>query len=103
MFVTLGGTTRTLVESLLLGPLLTLAGRRQMGMMLWWKPFDHADAATLARLVLEGRLTPVVDRTYPLQQVVDALQFVDENHAKGKVLRDPGVAARYDAAPTGAR
>ena len=89
VFVTLGGTTRTLVESLLLGPLLTLAGRRQMGMMLWWKPFDHADAATLARLVLEGRLTPVIDRTYPLEQVVDALQFVDENRAKGKVLVTP--------------
>ena len=46
VFVTLGGTTRTLVEALVLGPALTLATRRQMGMMLWWKPFDHADAAT---------------------------------------------------------
>jgi NADPH:quinone reductase-like Zn-dependent oxidoreductase len=58
-------------------------------MMLWWKPFDHADAATLVKLVLEGRLTPVVDRTYPLEQVVEALQFVDENRAKGKVLVTP--------------
>jgi NADPH:quinone reductase-like Zn-dependent oxidoreductase len=73
----------------MLGPLLTLAGRRQMGMMLWWKPFDQADAATLARLVLEGRVTPVIDGTYPLQQVVDALQFVDENRAKGKVVISP--------------
>ena len=89
VFVTLGGTTRTLVDSLVLGPLLTLATRRQMGMMLWWKPFDQADATTLANLVLEGRLTPVVDRTYPLEQVVDALQFVDENRAKGKVLVTP--------------
>ena len=89
VFVTLGGTTRTLVESLVLGPLLTLATRRQMGMMLWWKPFDHADAATLARLVLEGRLTPVIDRTYSLEHVVDALRFVDENRAKGKVLISP--------------
>ena len=89
VFVTLGGTTRTLVEALLLGPLLTLATRRQMGMMLWWKPFDQPDAATLARLVIEGRLTPVVDRTYPLEQVVDALQFVDEHRAEGKVLVTP--------------
>ena len=89
VFVTLGGTTRTLIESLLLGPLFSLASRRHMGMMLWWKPFDHADAATLARMVLEGRLTTVVDRTYPLEQVVDALQFVDENRARGKVLVIP--------------
>ena len=89
VFVTLGGTTRTLVESLLLGPLLTLVGRRQLGMMLWWKPFDHADAATLAKLVLDGRITPVIDRTYPLLQVADALLFVDENRAKGKVLVTP--------------
>jgi NADPH:quinone reductase-like Zn-dependent oxidoreductase len=89
VFVTLGGTTRMLVESLLVGPLLTIASRRQMGMMLWWKPFDHADAATLARLVVEGRLTTVSDRTYPLEQVAEALQFVDENRAKGKVLISP--------------
>lgn len=89
LFVTLGGTTWTIVESMVLGPLITLATRRQMGMMLWWKPFDQADAATLAKLVLEGRLTPVIDRTYPLEQVVDALQFVDEHRAEGKVLITP--------------
>ena len=91
-----------LFESMLLGPLLTLAGRRQMGMMLWWKPFDHADAATLARLVLAGRITPVIDRTYSLEQIVDALRFVDENRATGKVLISPSATA-YAPAPTGAR
>jgi NADPH:quinone reductase-like Zn-dependent oxidoreductase len=92
VFVTLGGTTKSLFEAMLLGPLLTLAGRRQVGMMLWWKPFDHADAATLGRLVIDGRITIVIERTYPLEQVVDALRFVDEGRAKGKVLINPSAA-----------
>jgi NADPH:quinone reductase-like Zn-dependent oxidoreductase len=73
-----------------------------MGMMLWWKPFDHADAATLARLALEGSITPIIDRTYPLEQVADALRYVDEDRAKGKVLISSGLAP-YAPAPTGAR
>jgi NADPH:quinone reductase-like Zn-dependent oxidoreductase len=36
-----------------------------------------------------GTLKPVIDRRYPLSEVVDALRWVDDGHAKGKVIVAP--------------
>lgn len=55
-------------------------------MLLWWKPFDPADVATILELVAAGKVTPVIDRTYPLSEVVEALRQVDEGRARGKVV-----------------
>ncbi len=89
VYVTLGGTTWPLLGALVLGPVASVATGRSMGLMLWWKPFDPTDMATLADLVIRGVVTPRVDRTFPLAEVVDALRWVDEGHARGKVLVFP--------------
>ena len=59
---------------------------RWTGLMLWWKPFNAADVATLKDLIAAGKLAPAIDRQYPLSGVVEALRYVDEGHAKGKVV-----------------
>jgi NADPH:quinone reductase-like Zn-dependent oxidoreductase len=33
-----------------------------------------------------GKVTPVIDRTYPLSQVPDAIRYLEEGHARGKVI-----------------
>jgi NADPH:quinone reductase-like Zn-dependent oxidoreductase len=53
---------------------------------LWWKPFNAEDVETLKQLIGAGRLKPVIDRRFPLSQVVDALRHVDEGRALGKVV-----------------
>ena len=40
----------------------------------------------LKRLVAEGKVKPAIDRTFPLGQIVEALRWVDDGHAMGKVL-----------------
>jgi NADPH:quinone reductase-like Zn-dependent oxidoreductase len=45
-----------------------------------------ADLATLADLVQSGKLRPVIDRSYGLEQVADAIRYVEEGHARGKVV-----------------
>jgi NADPH:quinone reductase-like Zn-dependent oxidoreductase len=57
-----------------------------MGMMLWWKPFNGPDVVELLELVASGKVTPAIDRTYPLDQVGEALTWVDSGRARGKVL-----------------
>ncbi|GEN80423.1 NAD(P)-dependent alcohol dehydrogenase [Actinotalea fermentans] len=47
---------------------------------------DDGDLASLLGLVEEGRLRPVVDRTYPLDDVVAAHAYVDTWHKKGSVV-----------------
>jgi NADPH:quinone reductase-like Zn-dependent oxidoreductase len=73
---------RALVE----GPAVSLARRRHMGMMLHWKPFHAADVETLTRLIAAGQVRPVIDRRYALSELVEALRYVDEGHALGKVV-----------------
>jgi NADPH:quinone reductase-like Zn-dependent oxidoreductase len=45
-----------------------------------------ADLATLAELIETGKVTPVIDRVYPLDEVPDAIRYLETGHARGKVV-----------------
>ena len=36
--------------------------------------------------MLAGKITPVIDRTYPLSQTADAIRYLEQGHARGKVI-----------------
>lgn len=54
------------------------------------KPFlsvgKRQDLLTLADLLATGQVTPVIDRTYPLDEAADALRYVGAGHTRGKVV-----------------
>jgi NADPH:quinone reductase-like Zn-dependent oxidoreductase len=85
-YVTLGGGSATILTGIVVGPLMSLFSDKWTGLMLWWKPFNQADVATVTDLIAAGKVKPVIDRRYPLNQVVDALRWVDDGHARGKVI-----------------
>jgi NADPH:quinone reductase-like Zn-dependent oxidoreductase len=64
--------------------LLSLFVRRQ------GRPFvstpNRDDLITLKELVESGRVTPVIDRTYPLRETAEAFRYLDQGHARGKVV-----------------
>jgi NADPH:quinone reductase-like Zn-dependent oxidoreductase len=47
---------------------------------------NQADLRALAELIESGKLTPVIDRTYPLDEVPDAIRYFVEGHARGRVV-----------------
>lgn len=49
----------------------------------------HEDLTVLAELMRCGQLKPVIDRTYSLDQVADALRYVSEGHPRAKVVIKP--------------
>ena len=86
VYVTLGGTTWPILGALIVGPMLSLVGGKYSGLLLWWKPFNPPDIARLGAMVVAGQVRPAIDRRFPLDQVVEALKWVDDGHAKGKVV-----------------
>lgn len=47
---------------------------------------NKEDLATLKQLVEAGKITPVIDRTYPLSESAEAIGHVGEGHAQGKTI-----------------
>jgi NADPH:quinone reductase-like Zn-dependent oxidoreductase len=46
----------------------------------------NKDLVALKELVESGKVTPVIDRTYPLSETPEAFRYLDEGHAQGKVV-----------------
>ena len=86
VYVTLGGTGWTILASLLMGPVISMATDKWMGLLIWWKPFNPDDVATLKDLIAAGKVKSRIDRRYPLNDVVEALRWVDDGRATGKVI-----------------
>src|SRR5829696_998917 len=47
---------------------------------------NHEDLLVLKELIESGKVTPVIDRTYPLAEVPEAMRYLEEGHARGKVV-----------------
>jgi len=47
---------------------------------------DTADLEFIVRLVEEGKVRAVIDKRYNLEETLDAVRYLNEGHAKGKVV-----------------
>jgi NADPH:quinone reductase-like Zn-dependent oxidoreductase len=47
---------------------------------------NHEDMIVLKDLIESGKLTPVIDRTYPLSETPEAIRYLEQGHARGKVV-----------------
>jgi len=58
-------------------------GKRVVGVLM---KVDMEDLDFLTKLIEAGEVKPVIDRTYPLEEIADAHRYVEKGHAKGKVI-----------------
>jgi NADPH:quinone reductase-like Zn-dependent oxidoreductase len=68
------------IHALVLSPFIS----QKMGMMM--ADPSQKDLTTLADMMQSGKLKPVIDRTYKLDQVPEAIRYLEEGHARGKVI-----------------
>jgi NADPH:quinone reductase-like Zn-dependent oxidoreductase len=85
IFVYVGGSTAAIFQALFLGPLISRTGSKKMGVVMW-KPNKKEDLDFLKELYEAGKVVPVIDRRYPLSEVPEALRYLEEGHARGKVV-----------------
>ena len=57
---------------------------QKMGMML--AELNQKDLTALADLMQSGKVTPVIDRTYKLSELPQAIEYLEQGHARGKVV-----------------
>jgi len=46
----------------------------------------YEELQVLTELIEAGKITPVIDRTYPLSEVPEAIRYLQEGQARGKVV-----------------
>jgi NADPH:quinone reductase-like Zn-dependent oxidoreductase len=83
-FVLCGGGGIPMTQAVILGPLLSRMGSRKVGAVM--AKIDEKELAFLAQLVAEGKVVPVIERTYPLTGVPDAVRYLEQGHARGKLV-----------------
>jgi NADPH:quinone reductase-like Zn-dependent oxidoreductase len=79
-----GGSMRQLFRSLLLGPLKSRLGGKTFKNFTAHTSVE--DLAILTDMVTAGQLKVPVDRCYPLAEAPEAMRYLGEGHAKGKVV-----------------
>ena len=83
-YVMTGGSSAQMFEAMLLGPWLSRSGGQSIANVLA-KP-NQKDLLFMKDLIDAGKVTPVIDRRFPLSQVADAIRYLEAGHARGKVV-----------------
>jgi NADPH:quinone reductase-like Zn-dependent oxidoreductase len=83
-YVMAGGGWSQILQALLLGPLLSRFGSKKMCFCA--AKIDKKDLLVLKDLLEAGKIAPAIDRRFPLSGVADAIRYLEEEHARGKVV-----------------
>jgi NADPH:quinone reductase-like Zn-dependent oxidoreductase len=83
IYVMVGGSMARIFQTMVLGPWISMTGSKKMGILVM-KP--NKDLDFLTELLEAGKVVPVIDRRYPLSEVPEALRYLGEGHAQGKVV-----------------
>jgi NADPH:quinone reductase-like Zn-dependent oxidoreductase len=83
--VMVGGSMARVFFNVLLGLLISMTGGKKIGVLMW-KQNKKEDVAFIKELIEAGKVKPVIDRRYTLNEVAGAFRYLEEGHAKGKVV-----------------
>jgi NADPH:quinone reductase-like Zn-dependent oxidoreductase len=82
--VLVGGDLAQVFQGILLGPLLSMIGRKKVCFV--GANINQKDLVFLKDLLEAGKVKPVIDRRYPLSDLAEALRYLEQGHAQGKVV-----------------
>jgi NADPH:quinone reductase-like Zn-dependent oxidoreductase len=84
VYVIVGGGLARIFQAMLLGPLLSLIGSKKTRFFI--ANINQQDLVFLKELLEAGKVVPVIDRRYPLSDAAEAIRYLEEGHAQGKVV-----------------
>lgn len=86
VYVMAGGKTKQIFDVMLWGWWHSRGGDKKLTNVM--AHASTADLLVLNEWAAAGKLKPVIDRRYPLSQTADALRYLGEGHARGKIVID---------------
>jgi NADPH:quinone reductase-like Zn-dependent oxidoreductase len=84
IYVMIGGSLTQMFQAILLGPFISMTGSKKMRTVSL-RP-NQEDLVFMKDLIESGKILPVIDRSYKLSEVPDALKYLEDGHAQGKVV-----------------
>jgi len=84
IYVMSGGTTTQIFQSMFLSSMMSEADGRTMGGVSAKR--NQKDLVCLTELLEAGKVFPVIDRRFPLTETAEALRYLGEGHARGKIV-----------------
>lgn len=84
IYVMTGGETRQMFETMFLGSFMSMTGSKKITNFL--EKANQKDLVFVKELLESGKVTPVIDKGYPLSQVPEAIGYLEEGRAKGKIV-----------------
>ena len=82
-YVATGGEMAQIFQPMFLGPLVSSEGRKMTNLAM--KP-DTKDLTLIKELIEAGKIIPVIDKSFPLSELPEALRYYGEGHSRGKVV-----------------
>ena len=73
------------MQAILLGSLMSKEGGKKLTTMGIAK-VNQKDLVYLGELLEAGKIVPVIDGRYPLSETAEAIRYVEDKHAQGKVV-----------------
>ena len=84
IYVGIGGSMSQMFRAMLYGPWINMSGNKKITTLI--QKQSQSDLAYLKKLIDEGKLDPVIERSYNLSELPDAIRYVEAGHAGGKVI-----------------
>jgi NADPH:quinone reductase-like Zn-dependent oxidoreductase len=83
-YFAVGGSLATLLQIVLLGPWISRATSKHIHVLAVQR--TQQDLLAITELCEAGKIVPMIDRQYPLQEAHEALRYLGAGHVKGKVV-----------------
>ena len=84
IYVSAGGAMKQVNQGMMLGPMLSKKGGKKLT-YLYQRP-NQEDLIIMKELIESGKVTPVIDRVFPLGEIRQALMYYSGGHSRGKVV-----------------
>lgn len=83
IYVMVGGAFPQIFKSLLFGQFMSFGSKKMFTLAA---RSNQEDLGLIVRLAEEGKIRPVIDRHYTLDKTAEAMRYLNQGHARGKVV-----------------